>query len=173
MVIVGAGPAGLSSAIRLKQINPDLTVVVLEKGRRGRRPYSLGRRGRSDRASTGLSPTGRDDPDHPFKDAGPPADHFLVLGPAGSVRLPNFMMPPLMGNHGNFIVSLSNVTKWLADRAEALGVEIYPGFAATEVLTDENGAVIGVATGDMGIERSGEPGPRLCPRHGAARQIRA
>ena len=69
------------------------------------------------------------------------------------------MMPPLMNNHGNFIVSLSNVTKWLGDRAEALGVEIYPGFAASEVLTNEDGAVIGVATGDMGVERNGEPGP--------------
>ncbi|MBU4531098.1 MAG: electron transfer flavoprotein-ubiquinone oxidoreductase [Hoeflea sp.] len=157
VVIVGAGPAGLSSAIRLKQINPDLTVVVLEKG---------GEVGAHILSGAVVDPIGidklipdwRDDPDHPFKTP-VTADHFLVLGPAGSVRLPNFMMPPLMGNHGNFIVSLSNVTKWLAGRAEALGVEIYPGFAATEVLTDDEGAVIGVATGDMGIERNGEPGP--------------
>jgi electron-transferring-flavoprotein dehydrogenase len=157
VVIVGAGPAGLSAAIRLKQVNPDLTVVVLEKG---------GEVGAHILSGAVVDPIGidklipdwRDDPEHPFKML-VKADHFLVLGPAGSVRLPNFLMPPLMNNHGNFIVSLSNVTKWLGGRAEALGVEIYPGFAATEVLTDENGAVIGVATGDMGVERNGEPGP--------------
>ncbi|MEM5474202.1 electron transfer flavoprotein-ubiquinone oxidoreductase [Hoeflea sp. AS60] len=157
VVIVGAGPAGLSAAIRLKQINPELTVVVLEKG---------GEVGAHILSGAVVDPIGidklipdwRDDPNHPFKTE-VKADHFLVLGPAGSVRLPNFMMPPLMSNHGNYIVSLSNVAKWLGDRAEALGVEIYPGFAATEVLTDDNGAVIGVATGDMGIERNGEPGP--------------
>ena len=157
VVIVGAGPAGLSAAIRLKQVNPDLTVVVLEKG---------GEVGAHILSGAVVDPIGidklipdwRDDPEHPFK-MPVKADHFLVLGPAGSVRLPNFLMPPLMNNHGNFIVSLSNVTKWLAGRAEALGVEIYPGFAATEVLTDENGAVIGVATGGMGVERNGEPGP--------------
>jgi len=157
VVIVGAGPAGLSAAIRLKQVNPELTVVVLEKG---------GEVGAHILSGAVVDPIGidklipdwRDDPDHPFKTP-VKADHFLVLGPAGSIKLPNFMMPPLMSNHGNFIVSLSNVTKWLGDRAEALGVEIYPGFAATEVLTDETGAVTGVATGDMGVERNGEPGP--------------
>ncbi|WP_340161532.1 electron transfer flavoprotein-ubiquinone oxidoreductase [uncultured Hoeflea sp.] len=157
VVIVGAGPAGLSAAIRLKQVNPELTVVVLEKG---------GEVGAHILSGAVVDPIGidklipdwRDDPDHPFKTP-VKADHFLVLGPAGSIRLPNFMMPPLMNNHGNFIVSLSNVTKWLGDRAEALGVEIYPGFAADEVLTNDEGAVIGVATGDMGVERNGEPGP--------------
>jgi len=157
VVIAAAGPAGLSAAIRLKQVNPELTVVVLEKG---------GEVGAHILSGAVVDPIGidklipdwRDDPDHPFKTP-VKADHFLVLGPAGSVRLPNFMMPPLMNNHGNFIVSLSNVTKWLGDRAEALGVEIYPGFAADEVLTNDEGAVIGVATGDMGVERNGEPGP--------------
>ncbi len=157
VVIVGAGPAGLSAAIRLKQIDPEMTVVVLEKG---------GEVGAHILSGAVVDPIGidrllpdwREDSDHPFRTP-VTADHFLVLGPAGSVRLPNFAMPPLMSNHGNFIVSLSNVTKWLGARAEALGVEIYPGFAATELLTNEDGAVIGVATGDMGIKRNGEPGP--------------
>ncbi len=157
VVIVGAGPAGLSAAIRLKQVNPDLTVVVLEKGSEvGAHilsgavvdPIGIDR----------LLPDWREDADHPFKTE-VTDDHFLLLGPAGSVRLPNFAMPPLMNNHGNYIVSLGNVCRWLAAKAEELGVEIYPGFAATEVLYNDEGAVIGVATGDMGIERNGEPGP--------------
>ncbi len=157
VVIVGAGPAGLSAAIRLKQVNPDLTVVVLEKGSEvGAHilsgavvdPIGIDR----------LLPGWREDESHPFKTA-VTDDHFLLLGPAGSVRLPNFAMPPLMNNHGNYIVSLGNVCRWLATKAEELGVEIYPGFAASEVLYNDEGAVIGVATGDMGIERNGEPGP--------------
>ena len=157
VVIVGAGPAGLSAAIRLKQVNPDLTVVVLEKGAEvGAHilsgavvdPIGIDR----------LLPDWREDADHPFKTE-VTDDHFLFLGPAGSVRLPNAFMPPLMNNHGNYIVSLGNVCRWLATKAEELGVEIYPGFAATEVLYNDEGAVSGVATGDMGIERSGEPGP--------------
>lgn len=157
VVIVGAGPAGLSAAIRLKQVNPELAVVVLEKGSEvGAHilsgavvdPIGIDR----------LLPDWRADADHPFKTA-VTDDHFLLLGPAGSVRLPNFAMPPLMNNHGNYIVSLGNVCRWLATKAEELGVEIYPGFAATEVLYNDEGAVIGVATGDMGIERNGEPGP--------------
>jgi electron-transferring-flavoprotein dehydrogenase len=83
-------------------------------------------------------------------------DRFYLLGPSGAIRLPNFMMPPLMNNHGNYIVSLGAVCQWLAKKAEALGVEIYPGFAAAEVL-QENGTVVGVATGDMGIGKNGEP----------------
>ena len=84
-------------------------------------------------------------------------DRFLVLGPAGDFRLPNILMPPLMSNHGNYIVSLGIVVRWLGEQAAELGVEIYPGFAATEVLYDEHGAVAGVATGDMGVGRDGEP----------------
>ncbi|MBX4928256.1 electron transfer flavoprotein-ubiquinone oxidoreductase [Rhizobium binae] len=157
VVIVGAGPAGLAAAIRLKQVNPELSVVVLEKGAEvGAHilsgavvdPIGIDR----------LLPGWRDEADHPFKTE-VTADHFLLLGPAGSIRLPNFMMPPLMNNHGNYIVSLGNVCRWLAGKAEELGVEIYPGFAAAEVLYDDKGAVIGVATGDMGIEKNGEPGP--------------
>ena len=157
VVIVGAGPAGLSAAIRLKQVNPDLSVVVLEKGAEV---------GAHILSGAVVDPTGidrllpgwREEEGHPFKTE-VTDDQFLLLGPAGSIRLPNALMPPLMSNHGNYIVSLGLVCRWLAEKAEALGVEIYPGFAATEVLYNEAGAVRGVATGDMGVERNGEPGP--------------
>ncbi len=157
VVIVGAGPAGLAAAIRLKQVNPELSVVVLEKG---------GEVGAHILSGAVVDPVGidqllpdwRDDEGHPFKTP-VTDDHFLLLGPAGSVRLPNFAMPPLMNNHGNYIVSLGNVCRWLGTKAEELGVEIYPGFAATEVLYNDEGAVIGVATGDMGVERDGTHGP--------------
>src|SRR5690606_1314897 len=84
-------------------------------------------------------------------------DRFLVLGPAGDVRMPNFLMPPLMNNHGNYIGSLGLVVRWLGEQAAELGVEVYPGFSVNEVLYDEAGAVVGVATADMGIGRDGEP----------------
>ncbi|CAH0340097.1 electron transfer flavoprotein-ubiquinone oxidoreductase [Rhizobium sp. CECT 9324] len=157
VVIVGAGPAGLSAAIRLKQVNPDLTVVVLEKGAEVG-AHILSGAVVDPIGIDKLLPDWRNEADHPFKTP-VTDDQFLLLGPAGSVRLPNFAMPPLMNNHGNYIVSLGNVCRWLATHAEALGVEIYPGFAATEVLYNDEGAVIGVATGDMGIEKNGEPGP--------------
>jgi len=154
VVIVGAGPAGLSAAIRLKQKNPELSVVVVEKGSEvGAHilsgavidPIGLDR----------LIPDWRDDADAPIKTA-VTDDHFLFLGPAGGIRLPNFLMPKLMSNHGNYIVSLGNVCRWLAARAEALGVEIYPGFAAAEVLYGEKGEVVGIATGDMGISKQSD-----------------
>ncbi|WP_336800418.1 electron transfer flavoprotein-ubiquinone oxidoreductase [Kaistia sp. MMO-174] len=157
VVIVGAGPAGLAAAIRLKQRDPDISVVVVEKGSEvGAHilsgavldPIALDR----------LLPEWRQEDDTPLKTP-VREDQFLFLGPAGSVRLPNIVMPPLMSNHGNYIVSLGNVCRWMAAKAEALGVEIYPGFAAAELLFDENGAVAGVATGDMGVGRDGEPGP--------------
>ena len=157
VVIVGAGPAGLSAAIRLKQVNPDLTVVVLEKGAEVG-AHILSGAVVDPIGIDKLLPDWRNEADHPFKTP-VTDDQFLLLGPAGSVRLPNFAMPPLMNNHGNYIVSLGNVCRWLATLAVALGVEIYPGFAATEVLYNDEGAVIGVATGDMGIEKNGEPGP--------------
>ncbi|RUZ28343.1 FAD-binding protein, partial [Mesorhizobium sp. M7A.F.Ca.CA.001.04.1.1] len=135
VVIVGAGPAGLAAAIRLKQVNPELSVVVLEKG---------GEVGAHILSGAVVDPIGidrllpgwRDEDGHPFKTP-VTADHFLVLGPAGSFRLPNIFMPPLMNNHGNYIVSLGNVCRWLATKAEALGVEIYPGFAAAGLLYNE------------------------------------
>src|SRR3954463_7683287 len=153
VVVVGAGPAGLAAAIRLKQLNADLTIVVVEKGSEvGAHilsgavidPIGLDRR----------LPEGRSE-DTPIKTA-VTDDRFYWLGPAGSVRVPNFLLPPLMSNHGNFIVSLGNVCRWLATKAEGLGVEIYPGFSAAEVLYGARGEVVGVATGDMGVGKKGE-----------------
>jgi electron-transferring-flavoprotein dehydrogenase len=161
VVIVGAGPAGLAAAIRLKQVNPELSVVVLEKGAEvGAHilsgavvdPVGIDR----------LLPGWRDEADHPFKTP-VTDDHFLLLGAGGSLRLPNILMPPLMNNHGNYIVSLGNVCRWLATHAEALGVEIYPGFAAADLVFNDEGAVTGVITGDMGVERDGTHGPAYAP----------
>jgi len=154
VVIVGAGPAGLAAAIRLKQINADISVVVVEKGSEV---------GAHILSGAVIDPVGLDkllpewrSEDTPIKTA-VTDDRFYWMTAKGALRLPNFMLPPLMGNHGNFIVSLGSVCRWLATKAEALGVEIYPGFAAAEVLYDDNGAVMGVATGDMGLGKSGEP----------------
>ncbi|MDA4848113.1 electron transfer flavoprotein-ubiquinone oxidoreductase [Hoeflea poritis] len=159
VVIVGAGPAGLAAAIRLKQLNEELSVVVLEKGAEVG-AHILSGAVVDPVGVDKLLPDWRDDPEHPFKTP-VNQDHFLVLGPSGSLTLPNFMMPPLMNNHGNYIVSLGNVCRWMAAKAEELGVEIYPGFAATEVLYNDEGAVVGVATGDMGVGRDGKPGPNF------------
>ncbi|BCP54282.1 electron transfer flavoprotein-ubiquinone oxidoreductase [Kaistia sp. 32K] len=159
VVIVGAGPAGLAAAIRLKQRDPDISVVVVEKGSEVG-AHILSGAVLDPIALDKLLPEWRQETDTPLKTP-VTEDQFLFLGPAGSVRLPNFLMPPLMSNHGNYIVSLGNVCRWLAEKAEALGVEIYPGFAAAELLHDENGAVAGVATGDMGVGRDGEPGPNF------------
>jgi electron-transferring-flavoprotein dehydrogenase len=156
IVIVGAGPAGLAAAIRLKQVAPDLSVVILEKGSEV---------GAHILSGAVIDPIGLDRliPDWRTEDSPVTTavtdDRFLWLGPAGALRLPNFIMPPLMNNHGNYIASLGDVCRWLAGRAEALGVEIFPGFAAAEVLVDGSGAVIGVATGDMGVGRDGAEKP--------------
>ncbi len=158
VVIVGAGPAGLAAAIRLKQIaadkGEDVSVVVLEKGSEVG-AHILSGAVIDPIALDQLLPEWRNE-ETPLKTE-VTDDHFLVLGPAGSIRLPNMFMPKLMNNHGNYIVSLGNVCRWLAEKAEALGVEIYPGFAAAEVLYDDQGRVVGVATGDMGIGRDGQP----------------
>jgi electron-transferring-flavoprotein dehydrogenase len=157
VVVVGAGPSGLASAIRLKQLNPEISVVVVEKGSEV---------GAHILSGAVVDPVGIDrllpewsaDPDCPIKTK-VTDDRFYLLGEAGAIRLPNFLMPPLMSNHGNYVASLANVCRWLARRAEALGVEIYPGFAAAEVLYSFDGVVTGVAIGDMGIGKDGKPGP--------------
>jgi len=154
VVIVGAGPAGLAAAIRLKQISPDINVVVVEKGSEV---------GAHILSGAVIDPIGLDrllpewrGEESPIRTA-VADDRFYWLGAAGALRLPNVLLPPLMSNHGNFVVSLGLVCRWLAAKAEALGVEIYPGFAAAEVLYGENGAVTGVATGDMGLGKDGKP----------------
>ncbi len=163
VVVVGGGPAGLATAIRLKQkaaeSGADISVVVVEKGSEV---------GAHILSGAVVDPVGLDQllPEWRTEDDRPLVtevndDHFYLLGPAGGVKLPNFAMPPLMNNHGNFIGSLGNVARYLARKAEELGVEIYPGFAANEVLYDENGAVKGIATGDMGIGKDGEPKPEF------------
>ena len=164
VVIVGAGPAGLAAAIRLKQLaaaaGTEVSVAVLEKG------SEVGAHVLSGAVidMTGINALFPD-----WKERGAPIetpvteDRFLILGPAGSMRIPNWLMPPLMNNHGNYVVSLSNVARWLGREAEALGVEIYPGFAAAAMVYDENGAVKGVQVGDMGVGRSGEPKSDFTP----------
>jgi electron-transferring-flavoprotein dehydrogenase len=155
VVIVGAGPAGLAAAIRLKQTDPQLQVVIVEKGSEvGAHvlsgavvdPIGIDR----------LLPEWRHDPDCPIRQ---PVldDRFFWLSKERAIRIPTWPMPRLMRNHGNFIVSLGEVCRWLAKKAEELGVEIYPGFAATEVLYSDQGKVVGIATGDMGVGRDGKP----------------
>lgn len=158
VVIVGAGPAGLAAAIHIKQLaaesGSDIAVVVVEKGSEVG-AHILSGAVIDPSGLDALLPAWREAEDRPLTTQ-VKNDHFYLLGPGGGIRIPNFLMPPLMHNDGNFIGSLGNVTRFLATRAEELGVEIYPGFAATEVLYDDNGAVIGIATGDMGIDRNGE-----------------
>lgn len=164
VVIVGAGPAGLSAAIRLKQLaaeqDKEISVCVLEKGSEV---------GAHILSGAVIDPIALNELIPDWKDKGAPIDtpvtddRFLYLGPAGGLRVPNFLMPPLMSNHGNYIVSLGNVVRWLGKQAEDLGVEIYPGFAAAEVLYDDKGRVKGVATGDMGVGRDGKPKDAFTP----------
>ncbi len=165
VVIVGAGPSGLACAIRLKQLNPDMTVCVLEKGSEVG-AHLLSGAVFEPRALNELIPD--------WKNLGAPLsceakdDKFLFLTKDKAFRL---MTPPQMNNHGNYIISLGSFAKWLASQAEALGVEIYPGFAAAEILYHEDGSVRGVATGDMGVDKHGnrtdafQPGLELHAKH--------
>jgi electron-transferring-flavoprotein dehydrogenase len=164
VVVVGAGPAGLATAIRLKQLCAekarDFTVCVVEKGSEVG-AHILSGAVIDPRALTELFPD--------WKAQGAPLDQpvtedrFLFLGESGSWRVPDWMLPGCFKNHGNYIASLGNVCRWLATRAEALGVEIYPGFAAAEVLFTDDGRVRGVATGDMGVGKNGEHTSRYQP----------
>ncbi len=161
VVIVGAGPSGLAAAIRLKQLaeaaGTELSVCVLEKGSEV---------GAHILSGAVIEPRALDEFLPDWKERGAPLhtpagdDKFLFLTETRAFRLPT---PPQMKNHGNYIVSLGNVCRWLAEQAEAMGVEIYPGFAAAEVLYGEDGAVVGVATGDMGIGRDGAKKPDYQP----------
>ena len=160
VVIVGAGPAGLSAAIRLKQLDPDMTVVVLEKGSEV---------GAHILSGAVLDPSGLDALLPDWRSMGAPIktevaeDNFYILGPAGQVRIPNFPMPPLMNNHGNYIVSMANVCRWMAGVAEGLGVEIFPGMSASALVYDGD-RVKGVVAGEFGRDpETGEPGPSYEP----------
>ncbi len=154
VVIVGAGPAGLSAAIRLKQLDADLSVVVLEKGSEV---------GAHILSGAVLDPVGLDALIPDWRERGAPIkvpvreDNFYMLGEAGQIRIPNFPMPPLMNNHGNYIVSMANVCRWMAEQAEALGVEIFPGMAASELVFD-GARVKGVVAGEFGLNPDGTPG---------------
>jgi len=157
VLIVGAGPAGLAAAIRLKQLAPDASVCVVEKaGEVG--AHILSGAVIEPRALSELLPDWRERGAPLLTEA--KEDHFVFLTKTRAFRSP--VTPPQMHNHGNYIVSLGEVVRWLGTEAEKLGVEIYPGFAAAELLIEE-GRVMGVATGDMGITKAGEPGPNYAP----------
>jgi len=164
VVIVGAGPAGLSAAIRLKQIaaetGREITVAVVEKGAEV---------GAHILSGAVVDPISLNELIPDWKERGAPLttpvtkDEFKILGPAGAASLPTFLMPPLMNNHGNYIGSLSNFTKWLGGQAEELGVEVYPGMSASEVVFDEGGALKGVVAGVFGVAKDGHHKPDYQP----------
>ncbi|MDE2595195.1 MAG: NAD(P)/FAD-dependent oxidoreductase, partial [Burkholderiales bacterium] len=158
VVIVGAGPAGLSTAIRLKQLaekaGKEINVVVLEKGSEP---------GAHILSGAVMDPIAMAELFPNWKELGAPlnqpvtADEVLVLTETGTIATPKALIPNNFHNEGNYVVALGNVVRWLGQQAEALGVEIFPGFAAAEVLYNDDGSVKGVATGNMGIDKSGEP----------------
>ena len=153
VVIIGGGVAGLAAAIRLKQINEDLEVVVLEKGSEIG-AHILSGAVVDPRALDELLPEWRD-MDCPMAETPVTENHHWVLSATGQSDLPEFLLPPFMGNHGNYTGSLGNLARWLGEQAEGLGVMVFPGFPAAEVLFDEQGAVTGVVTQDMGIAEDG------------------
>ncbi|MEI4260766.1 electron transfer flavoprotein-ubiquinone oxidoreductase [Roseovarius sp. D0-M9] len=160
VVIVGAGPAGLSAAIRLKQLDADLDVVVLEKGSEV---------GAHILSGAVLDPVGLDRLIPDWKAKGAPLnvpvtdDKFYLLGEGGQVRIPNFPMPKLMSNHGNYIVSMGNVCRWMAEQAEELGVEIFPGMSCSQLVYAEDGSIKGVVAGEFGRNPDGTEGPNYEP----------
>jgi electron-transferring-flavoprotein dehydrogenase len=161
VVIVGAGPAGLSAAIRLKQLNADLSVVVLEKGSEV---------GAHILSGAVLDPVGLKKlfPDVENMSGTPlktqvNADKFYIFGPAGSMQIPNLVLPPLMNNHGNYIVSMANTCRWMAEQAENLGVEIFPGMSCSDLVYREDGSVKGVVAGEFGYQKDGSKGPGYEP----------
>ena len=160
VVIVGAGPAGLSAAIRLKQLDADLSVVVLEKGSEV---------GAHILSGAVLDPCGLNALIPDWKEKGAPVtvkvkeDNFLMLTEKGGFKIPNWPMPPLMNNHGCYIVSMANVCRWMAEQAEEMGVEIFPGMACSELVYGENGEVRGVVAGEFGKQKDGTPGPSYEP----------
>ena len=169
VVIVGAGPAGLSTACRLRQINPELSVCVVEKGSEVGAHILSG-------AVFETSALNELFPD--WKAQGAPLhtqvsgdDIYLLTSSEKAQKIPGLFVPKTMHNEGNYIISLGNLCRWLAEQAEALGVEIFPGFAATEVLYNDDGSVKGIATGDMGVSATGEqkdsymPGMELHARY--------
>ena len=154
VVIVGAGPAGLSAAIRLRQVNPDIAVCVVEKGSEV---------GAHILSGAVFQTTALDELLPEWKDNGAPLhtsvlrdDIYVLRGAEKQAKVPGMLVPKTMHNEGNYIISLGNLCRWLAEQAEGLGVEIFPGFAAAEVLYHEDGSVKGIATGDMGVSRTGE-----------------
>jgi electron-transferring-flavoprotein dehydrogenase len=159
VVVVGGGPAGLSAAIRLKQLaaekGTEVSVVVLEKGSEP---------GAHILSGAIMDPIALDELFPNWKELGAPLnqpvtdDAMVMLNETSGFRIPNFLLPECSQNHGNYIISLGALTKWLGEQAEGLGVEIFPGFAAAEVLYNENGSVKGVATGNMGVGKDGNPG---------------
>lgn len=158
VVIVGAGPAGLATAIKLREMSLaqglDWQIMLLEKGAEVG-AHILSGAVIDPSGLDALIPDWRDDASCPLKQQ-VNADHFYLMGPSGAIRIPHFLMPPMLSNKGAYIGSLGLVCKWLAARAEALGVQIFPGFAAAEVLKNDAGHIIGVATGDMGISKGWE-----------------
>jgi len=159
VVIVGGGPSGLAAAIRLKQLNADTSVALLEKGAEV---------GAHILSGAVIDPKGLNELIPDWKEKGAPLetpvtkDQFFLLGPQGSLELPMWAMPPFMNNHGNYIASLGNVCRWLAQQAEALGVEIYPGMAASQPVF-EGDRLVGVVAGEFGIGKDGKPGPNYEP----------
>jgi electron-transferring-flavoprotein dehydrogenase len=159
VVIVGAGPSGLAAAIRLKQLNADITVAVLEKGAEV---------GAHILSGAVIDPKGISELLPNWQELGAPLetkvtrDQWILMGPEGSLELPVFLMPPFMGNHGNYIASLGNLCRWMAQQAEGLGVEIYPGMAASQPVF-EGERLVGVVAGEFGLGKDGQPGPNYEP----------